>query len=185
MSFSPKRYSSYVDVLTYLRRLYFQSFIVKSCFCILVLLLNACFSTNSSPYRVEADSLKEQDRFDEAVTAYWKHIHYRLAIKDRPTWENPYIYLLDIGDIYLKQGQVDRALEHYKLADKYDVDRGYVNDRYLSIARWYEEHGELHKALAHLQIYSERDPIIFDLMMDRIAKQILTDESSSISANNN
>ena len=92
--------------------------------------------------------------------------------------ENPYLYLLDIGDIYLEQGQVEQALKEYELAEKNKVKQGYVNDRYRNVASWYEKKGELRKALEVLKKYRKKDVILFDLMLDRIAKKIVEIEEN-------
>jgi tetratricopeptide (TPR) repeat protein len=117
-------------------------------------------------------------KYEEAIAAYREHIAERAAVSDRPEWENPYIYLLDIGDIYLQQGNVEQALTTYESAAEHDVKAGYVNDRLRYIASWYEEHGELEKAIEHLQKYRERDELLFDLMLNRLARQLVAREEA-------
>ena len=149
------------------------------CWAVLVLLagVSGCGPASVNYHRVKADEHVKNKNYQRAIEEYWKHIAERLAIRDRPEWENPYLYLLDIGDIHLEQGDVAEALRHYELAEEKEVKQRYVNDRYRYIARWYEQHGELEKALEHLKLYRDKDPLLFDLMLDRIAKLILEREN--------
>ena len=107
---------------------------------VLIVALSECNSREyGSQTRLRADKLSKEKKYEEAVKAYWDHINFRLSVKDRPVWENPYIYLLDIGDLYLEKGDVEQALYHYELAEKKRVKQAYVNDRYRYVASWYEE----------------------------------------------
>lgn len=130
-----------------------------------------------------ASELSEQKRYDEAIQTYHEHIAKRLAVEERPDWENPYIYLLDIGDIYLEQGKVPEAISWYEEAEKRSVKQGYVNDRYRFVASWYEERGELEKAIEHLKKYRERDRLLFDMMLDRLAKALVKREDGTEPSN--
>jgi tetratricopeptide (TPR) repeat protein len=103
---------------------------------------------------------------------YREHISNRLEVADRPEWENPYFYLLNVGDIELKRGDVDKALAAYEEAERQRVDLPLVADRYRAVAVWYEEHGQLQKALEVLTKYREKDPLIFDSMLDRVAREL-------------
>ena len=139
-------------------------------------LLNSCGPTESS--RSKADTYSREHRYEEAIAEYHRHINDRLGVKNRPEWENPYLYLLDIGDIYLEQGDVEKALENYKLAEDKEVKESYVIDRYRYIATWYEKKGDLKSALKHLEKYRDKDPLLFDLMLDRISRQMVKEEDS-------
>ncbi len=149
-----------------------SKFIFLSLFCLL-----SC--TNVSG-RQKAAQLNQDKKYEEAITEYKKHIEARLAVKDRPEWENPYIYYLDIGDIYLEQDDLEKAMSYYKLAEINGVKQDYVNDRFRQVANWYESKGELEKALKHLEQYQDRDPILFDLMLDRIARKIAEEQNSQL-----
>ena len=130
-------------------------------------------TTNPSVHYDKAKEAKDKKEYENAIYEYWNHINKRLAIKNRPDWENPYIYLLDIGDIYVEQGDIANATKYYEMAEEKGVKQGFVNDRYRFIASWYEEKGELDKAIEQLKKYQDRDPELFNLMLDRIAKDIV------------
>ena len=97
---------------------------------------------------------------------------------DRPAWENPYFYLLSIGDLQLRMGQPNEALASFKGAEEHHVEESLVSDRYRSVAIWYEEHGQLDKALEVLTKYRERDSLLFDSMLDRVARKMTAQEPS-------
>ncbi len=97
---------------------------------------------------------------------------------DRPAWENPYFYMLSIGDLQLRMGQPDQALTSFKTAEEHHVDASLISDRYRSIAIWYEEHGQFEKALSVLTGYRDRDSLLFDAMLDRIARRMTAQEAA-------
>ena len=114
----------------------------------------------------------------EAIKLYEAHINYRLKLDDKPEWENPYVYLLDIGDIYLNKGDVESALKYYLEVELKKVDVDYINDRLKKVAYWHEENQNFFKAIEHLKLYRDRDPLIFDLILDRISKKIITSNTA-------
>ncbi|MCB0336001.1 MAG: tetratricopeptide repeat protein [Bdellovibrionales bacterium] len=148
---------------------------------VFILLLSGC-ATESM--RERASSLRKNKDYENAIAAYQKHIQARLAVSDKPEWENPYIYYLDIGDIYLEQSKLKQALEYYELAEKQGVKPGYVNDRYRFVARWLEDRGQLAEAIAHLEKYREKDPMLFDLVLDRLARKLVAEPSQARPAGN-
>jgi tetratricopeptide (TPR) repeat protein len=121
---------------------------------------------------LDAEELSSEGKHDEAIAAYQEHIANRLEVADRPEWENPYFYLLNVGDIELSRGNVDKALAAYEEAAREKVDLPLVADRYRAVASWYEEHGQLQKSLEILTKYREKDPLIFDSMLDRVAREL-------------
>jgi tetratricopeptide (TPR) repeat protein len=130
-----------------------------------------CFSTGPQEL-LDAEELSSEGKHDEAIAAYQEHIANRLEVADRPEWENPYFYLLNVGDIELSRGNVDKALAAYEEAEREKVDLPLVADRYRAVASWYEEHGQLQKSLEILTKYREKDPLIFDSMLDRVAREL-------------
>lgn len=136
-----------------------------------------CFSSESAQLHA-AEDLTTEGKPDEAIAAYRKHISERLENVDRPEWENPYFYLLNVGDIELSRGNVDGALAAYEEAERAKVELPLVADRYRAVAVWYEEHGQLQKALDVLTKYREKDPLIFDSMLDRVARQLTESETT-------
>jgi len=146
-----------------------------TCLFFLNLFSNCTSVTND---RSIASELSKEHRYKEAIEAYKRHISSRLADENRPKWENPYIYLLDIGDIYLEQGDVKAAINNYDLAKQNKVPKRYINDRYRNIATWYEKQGKRQEALKHLEANRERDPLLFDLMLDRISREMIAEEDN-------
>ena len=137
-----------------------------------------CLSLKGAESLHEADELTHAGKYDEAIAAYHEHMQARLEATDRPEWENPYFYLLSIGDIELARGDADKALQLYEDAERQGVSVPLISDRYRAVAGWYEEHSQLKKALEVLNKYHERDALLFDSMLDRIARK-LTDEESA------
>lgn len=130
-------------------------------------------------YLRDAEELLRQGQNAQAISKYEQHIKYRLALETRPQWENPYFYYLLIGDIYLRDSNVDKALESYETAENNRVESVLVSDRYRYVANWYEQKGEADNALKILERYQDRDPLLFDAMMDRIAKEIVAREEAA------
>src|SRR5690606_31946453 len=126
-----------------------------------------------------AEHFSREEKYDDAIAAYRKHMRYRLSLMDRPDWENPYLYLLMIGDLQLNQDKPDEALASYELAEKNKVDAALVSDRYRYLASWYEKQGRLDTAIEILTKYRDRDELLFDVMRDRIAKTLVENERAA------
>ncbi len=92
--------------------------------------------------------------------------------KSRPGWENPAFYLILIGDLELRRDNVDAALTNYMAADAAEVDGPLVSDRIRSVAKWYEDKGELATAFNLLQKNRNRDPLLYDPTLDRLGKRM-------------
>ena len=125
-----------------------------------------------------AERYAEEGKPDEAIDEYRRHIEYRLSVEDRPEWENPFFYLLIIGDLQLQKGSVDDALASYEEAEKNGVDRSLVADRYRHVGSCLAEQGKLTDALRVLTQYRDRDPLLIDSMRDRIAREIISRDES-------
>ena len=143
--------------------------------CVLLCLASTAL-TSCSQQRTDkikyAEELASQGQYEEAISEYRAHMEERLAVKNRPEWENPYFYLLLIGDAYLAKGDATEALSSYEDAEKNGVHASLVSDRYRSVATWYEGKGELQKAFDALKKYRSRDTLLFDSMLDRIARTL-------------
>ncbi len=129
-------------------------------------------------YLEKAEEFSRQNEPDKAIAAYRKHMRYRLSLSDRPEWENPYLYLLMIGDLQLTQSKPDEALASYKLAELNKINSALISDRYRYLASWYESKGALDSALKILTTYRDRDPLLFDVMRDRLAKELVKKEET-------
>lgn len=127
-----------------------------------------------------AEEYLRQKEYDKACHEYELHIERRLAVEDRPEWENPYFYYLLIGDVRLRQENVPAALKAYEFAEKMKVETQLVSDRYRYVAGWYEKKGDFRSAIEILERYRDRDPLLFDSMLDRLAKQLTAAEDRRI-----
>lgn len=139
------------------------------------------------PYRnaEQAEEYLRQGKLEEACESYRKHVEDRLANKDRPEWENPYFYYLIIGDIKLRDNKVKEALAAYEFAESKKIDPQLVSDRYRYVAQWYEKKGDYKNAMVVLQKYQNRDPLLFDAVLDRIAKELTNIEDAKSTAPKN
>lgn len=126
----------------------------------------------------KAEELSRQRKFDEAILEYQRHISYRLSLAQRPEWENPYFYLLIIGDLLLENGKPDEAIRSYLDADEKKVHSGLVSDRLRGVASWYTEHGNYSAAIDVLRTHRDKDPLLFDAMLDRISKELTAKEEA-------
>lgn len=136
------------------------------------LISNTGFGLGGHQRLKQAEELLRQDKFDQAIEAYQEHMQERLSSKNRPDWENPYFYYLLIGDIELGRGQVSKALAAYEFASKNNIHSSLISDRYRFVASWYEARGEYDDAIDILKKHRDLDPLLFDAMLDRIAKHI-------------
>lgn len=125
---------------------------------------------------IKAKELVKREEYDKAITKLEEHIRERTKVKNKPKWENPYIYYLDIGDIYLKKNEPEKALKYFLVADSKKVDKAYINHRLRSIANYYVSKNQYEKAIKHLNSFKHRDELLFGLMLDRIAREIVEKE---------
>lgn len=129
-----------------------------------------------SKYLREAEIYERQGDFPQAIKAYRQHIQRRLENENRAEWENPAFYLLHIGDLYLKQSLVEEALGEYEAARVEGVARTLVADRFRLVAAWLAERGQIQEAIEILSAHRDEDPILFDLMRDRLAREKVAHE---------
>ncbi len=148
-------------------------------FCTSLVAFLGCFNQGSENLR-QADELSREGKYEEAIEAYRKHMEYRLTVTNRPEWENPYFYLLLIGDEYLHRGEPAKALEQYEEAERQKVHPTLISDRYRAVARWYEEHGQLQLSLDVLKKFRDRDSLLFDAMADRVARALTEQENKEL-----
>ncbi|MCB0353025.1 MAG: tetratricopeptide repeat protein [Bdellovibrionales bacterium] len=161
-------------------------FALSSSAVVLAVLISGCvvwYSTfdyaPASRYLRQAEQAARQGKTKEAETYYLRHIQFRLDFKERPDWENPYFYHLLIGDLYLKENNIEEALSHYQKARSEGVELGLVADRFRQIASFYESEEKFDQAISFLSEHRELDPLLFDLMRDRIAREMVQIEERS------
>ena len=146
---------------------------------LLLISLGSCaffgFGRGPSHARVAAQ-LRADKKYDEAIVEYRKHIDARLNDSRREPEENPYFYLILIGDIYLEEGKTDDALASYVEAKDKEVEVALVVDRIRRIARAMKDAGKYRDAVALLKKYRELDEFVFDLDIDENLKAIVKSE---------
>ena len=144
-------------------------------FALLLSLLSGCvlraWRFGDYEHLENAERLMREAKYGEAIAEYRAHIQHRLSIKKRPEWENPYFYLLMIGDLQLNQNDQAAALQSYEEAEKQGVEKSLVSDRYRYVATWHEQHGRIREAMSILVQYRDRDTLLFDVILDRLAKE--------------
>lgn len=160
-------------------------------FLVTAISLGGC-SLSSDELR-RAEELTREGRYDEAIAAYREHMESRLEVTDRPEWENPYFYLILIGDVQLSRGDPTAALTIYeesesKLLSCQDPEakkfhETLLSDRYRAVASWFAEHEQLEKALEILRRFRHRDTLIFDAHLDRVARTLTEREQKSAGTN--
>ncbi|WKZ56965.1 MAG: hypothetical protein QY326_09550 [Bdellovibrionota bacterium] len=145
---------------------------------LLSIFLTGCTPRGSSPYDLlqEAEALVRQGKSDQAIQRYHDHIAWRLSVKDRPEWENPYFYLLLIGDLHAEIGNMTEALSSYQDAHRLGIETALVSDRYRFLAHKMELQGDLKGALEILRAHRELDPLLFDAMLDRVSRALTLQE---------
>jgi tetratricopeptide (TPR) repeat protein len=140
---------------------------------------SACSSwLASSPELYRAEELSQQERHQDAIAAYREHIEDRLTESKRPEWENPYFYLLRIGDLQLRLDDPTEALKSYEQAEEQKVEASLISDRYRAVAHWYIERDRLQEAFDLLQKYRDRDSLLFDAMLDRVGRALTEKETA-------
>lgn len=134
--------------------------------------LSSCFwETYSLNHLHNAEHLAEEHQYDEAIKEYRLHIETLENLDSRESWENPSFYRLKIGDLLLEKGEADAALAEILLADKEGIDKDSVSYRLRSVARWHEERGEFTTAISLLNQFRDRDPLLFNALLDEIARK--------------
>ena len=149
------------------------------------LLLSACLSMTSChvltklPTVLEsADTARKTGDFRAAVTLYKQHMQERLATRWKIRDENAYFWLLTVGDVYLESGDPEEAREAYDQARIHNVDRNLLVDRYLTLATWYKDLGNVRKAVSILEEYRSLDPLLFNGTLDSISKEFVAQEDA-------
>jgi tetratricopeptide (TPR) repeat protein len=141
--------------------------------------LSACFLFTKQRTTLEqADYFKERGDYKQAIMLYSEHLRDRLVNPLRPKNENPYFYLLLIGDVYLEDSNPIMAQQKYELAWQHNVSRELIADRFLTLATWYEKQGAYNKAIKILEQYRELDTLLYNAFLDKINKKITALEES-------
>ena len=129
---------------------------------------------------IQAEEQVQQKQYNKARKLYSQHIQRRLNAEERPEWENPYFYLLMIGDLYLKESAFTEARTSYEQAFEKGIEPLLISDRFRAYAHALEQEKLYERALSFLQQYRSLDPLLFDAMLDRIAKTLTKEETRSL-----
>ncbi len=154
-------------------------------FTLLMLIFHGCIITFSSyqfqsaSHAVKANQLRKEGKYDEAIAEYLLHIESRASQPGRAETENPYFYYLLIGDIYLERDQVSQAEDAYLVASSREVEKTFLSDRFRRLSRWHEDHGDLEQAIETLKKYRLFDPLLYDVIIDRLHKQLVASEEET------
>lgn len=143
----------------------------------LPLIIVSCAKGNNGSLQF-AETLANEGKYDEAISVYRKRMDSRLALKNRPQDENPYFYLILIGDIEVRRGDPEAALSLYEEASTRGVDKRQIGDRYRQMATYYAEKKDYEKAMEVLKKHREEDPLLFDSMLDRFARALIKEKDS-------
>jgi tetratricopeptide (TPR) repeat protein len=145
---------------------------------ILSLAISGCgLLPDSTSAAHQAEELTQQGYYEEAIAQYRIHMRDRLEVSNREDWENPHFYLLRIGDLYLRMGQPQSALDTYREAETNQVEKSLISDRYRAVAHWYIENNQLQAAFDVLKTYRDRDSLLFDAMLDRVGRALTSQET--------
>lgn len=124
----------------------------------------------------KADQARKNGRYKLAIKHYQQHLEQRLATKWKIKNENPYFWLLTIGDVHLEAGDPIKARQIYDEALNKKVDTLLLVDRYLTLATWYRDHDNYEQALEILKHYRDLDLLLFNGTLDKFSKEILAKE---------
>ena len=163
-------------------------YIVRVFIILTTLIFSGCIFRAFDPDRIDsysrhlrrAEQHQRQKNYGLAILDYKAHIQSRLDDSVRAEWENPYFYYLIIGDLYLKQENVDLALKSYDYADNKGVDSGLISDRYRMVANWLTSKGEYKQAIELLNKHRNKDELLYDMMLDRLAREMVALEEKGI-----
>ena len=148
---------------------------------LVIFLFPGCLSSLNGAHdflRQAEEAARRQD-WEQAMVNYRLHIDYRLSLKERPEWENPWFYLLMIGDIELGRDKPGEAVQNYEQAFERGVEKNLVSDRLRLAATWYEQHDRIPEALTLLTRHRDKDEILFDIMLDRLSRELTRREDAA------
>lgn len=144
--------------------------------------LNGCLLEGLSSAQHPRNELQRAEKYfalgeyQKAALAYQRHMEERLLERSRPKDENPYFYLLLIGDCQMQLGQIDQAIGSYQQAEKQEVTPELLADRFRLVSAWFERQGDLYKAFDYAKKYRDYDPLLFDALLDRLSRDIVKQE---------
>ena len=132
--------------------------------------------TAAGNHRRNAEQLKSEGKYEEAIVEYEKHIAERAAASSKFPGENPSFYYIMIGDLQLEQEKPQEALESYLKAQTDGVMSEFIIDRIRQVSSYYETRENYDAAIELLHKYRDLDPLVFDWDIDRLHKKTVRQE---------
>jgi len=139
---------------------------------ILILSLVSCTMRQPSLAN-QADKLRKAGKYQEAISYYEDHMTNRLELKDKPSNENPYFYLVLIADCYLDLNDFESAKAKYLEAKEHKVFKDLVSDRIRKLAEIKAKEKDYETALDLLREHRDLDPLLFDGRLDELHKEMV------------
>jgi len=157
-----KRKSSkeYIDWLR--SSLVFCSFLIASCSSV------DSYSLPEKP--LQAQTLIKNGEIDQGIILYQEHMLERLKNPWRPDSENPYFYLILIGDAEKDRKNYEKAIEYYKEALSHRVADDLILSRMREVAFELFHTGQEDPAIELLQSFHKLDPLFIDGTIDELNK---------------
>ena len=138
--------------------------------------LFCCFSCSSNKNISLADKAAQEFNdgdLEQARKNYFRHMKKRLLDESRPNDENPFFYLVLIGDIYLKEEKLERAFYFYRVGHGKKVKTPLIAYRIRKVALAYHKNKQSEIALDILREYRELDEFAFDAEKDKIHREYI------------
>ena len=124
----------------------------------------------------QADQARKAGDCDKAIPLYREHLHRRLKDSKRPKSENPWFYLILIGDCLVDQDKEDVAVSVYLEAKEKKVLPELVADRFIRISERMTSNNRFSEAMRFLKKHREIDELLFDARIDEIHKRMVAME---------
>jgi len=146
---------------------------------LLLLSLSGCsyfgINNNLSLAR-KAEAAQKEGDCDKAIEYYQLHIESRIEEDKKADKENPWFYLVKIGDCQLQQGKEEDALNTYLEAKSKKVYPDLIADRLMKIVDVRIKNKRYEQAVALLKNHREIDELKFDSRIDEIHKEVVANE---------
>lgn len=149
----------------------------------LILGITSCslFSTrNEMSLARKAEQAQKAGNCDKAIELYSKHIEDRITQEIKAEKENPWFYLVKIGDCQLEQHKENEALNTYLEAKSKKVYPDLIADRIMKVVDLRVKQKRYDHAINLLKDHREIDELKFDSRIDEIHKEIVINEEFPI-----
>ena len=139
------------------------------------------FSTrNELSLARRAEQAQEAGNCEKAINLYNKHIEDRITQENKAEKENPWFYLIKIGDCQFEQNKETEALNTYLEAKSKKVYPDLIADRIMKVVDMRVKQKRYDDAINLLKDHREIDELKFDSRIDEIHKEIVVNEEFPI-----